>query len=126
MAYDGVHCGLVAKIVAYICVQVFQAYLGHSADGYLREDGLHYLCDCRSVSFLHHLYERTEEIECHGLAGEEIVEEAVLFDGSLFRLPATFCFAYSNAKGVRMRAFLCSRLIKCSPITYTLNNWICP
>ena len=86
MAYDGVHCGLVAKIVVYICVQVFQAYLGHSADGYLREDGLHYLCDCRSVSFLHHLYERTEEIECHGLAGEEIVEEAVLFDGLVLLL----------------------------------------
>lgn len=99
MAYDGVHCGLVAKIVVYICVQVFKVYFGHSANGYRGEDGLHYLCDDGFLVFVHELDEGAEEVECHGLGGEEIVEEAVLFDGLVHLLACHPLLGILECKG---------------------------
>lgn len=86
IADDGVHCGLVAKVVLDVGVQVLKVYFGNSADGYRGEDGLHYLCDDGFLSFMHELDEWVEEVEGHGLAGEEVVEEAVLFDGLVLLL----------------------------------------
>lgn len=65
IADDGVHGGLVAKVVLDVGMQVLKSYFGHSADGYLWEDGLHYACDGIFLSFLHELEEWVEEVECH-------------------------------------------------------------
>lgn len=84
VADDGVHGGFVAEIIFDVGMEVFKAYFGDVADGDLWEDGLYDVGDEVFFSFLHELDEGAEEIEGHGLTGEEVVEEAVLFDGLVF------------------------------------------
>lgn len=83
---DGVHGSFVAEVVFDVGVEVFKAYFGYLADGDLREDGLHNPRNDGFFSFVHQLDEWTEEVEGHGLAGEEVVEEAVFFDGLVLLL----------------------------------------
>lgn len=50
------------------------------------EDGLDDSGDFGGAVFLEHLDEGAEEVEGHGVAGEEVIKETVLFDGLVLLL----------------------------------------
>lgn len=96
---DGVHGGPVGEVVVYVGMEVFEYYFGHFVDWYQREDSLYYLCHDVCLSFLHLLYEWAEEVECHGLAGEEVVEEAIFFDGFVLLFVGYSCLGILVREG---------------------------
>lgn len=80
-------------------LEVFKADFGYFADGDLRKDGLDDPSDDFFLSFVHQLDEWAEEVEGHGLAGEEIVEEAILFDGLVLLFVGDSLFSVLESEG---------------------------